>query len=312
MTADIVAVDVAPEAAVDAGPRPRTNQPIYGACRATEECETGLTCRTEAESGVPGGQCNRECTRDDDCVLLGEAPADGYCTPATTANPRRICQRVCVNGIDCERSGFTCQLVSSLTMLRVCIPVCTAESCVDGTVCNAATNRCEPRGSSMTGPAFGAPCRAPSDPMISAESRCASNLCLAENNFDSNMRPVPTGWIGGGMCLSRCILPQGYNSSTLWPERTLPRAGCPEGGVCFPNGSLNRGDLGLCLKECTQNSDCRGGYFCRKTYSLGMGRTTTYQNGYCAPINCAAAGMPCPAGHSCRMTSATAGICVSN
>jgi hypothetical protein len=298
--------------AADRGRPMRAPQPIYGACTSNAECEEGLTCRTEGESGVPGGQCNRECTRDDDCVLGGEAPADGYCTPATTANPRRLCQRVCVNGIDCERPGFTCQLISQLTMLRVCIPVCTAESCVDGTTCNPGSNRCERASMPSTGAAFGAPCRAPNDPMISTETRCPSNLCFAENNFDSNGRPVPTGWVGGGMCISRCILPQGYNSSTLWPERELPQANCPNDAVCFPNGTLTRGDLGLCLKECTANTDCRPGFFCRKTYQLGMGRTTTFNNGYCTPVNCAAAGMSCPAGHTCRMSSATAGICVSN
>ena len=298
--------------AADMGRPMQPPQPIYGSCTSNAGCEEGLTCRTEAESGIPGGQCNRECTRDDDCVLGGQAPADGYCTPATTANPRRLCQRVCVNGIDCERPGFTCQLVSQLTMLRVCIPVCTAESCVNGTTCNTASNRCEPASMPSTGAAFGAPCRAPNDPMISADTRCPSNLCFAENNFDSNGRPVPTGWVGGGMCISRCILPQGYNSSTLWPERNLPRANCPEGAVCFPNGTLTRGDLGLCLKECTANTDCRPGFFCRKTYQLGMGRTTTFNNGYCTPVNCAMAGMSCPAGHTCRMSSATAGICVSN
>lgn len=314
MATDVPVTTDAPaaDAPTDRGRPMREPQPIYGPCASNAECEEGLTCRTEAESGIPGGQCNRECTRDDDCVLGGVAPADGYCAPATAANPRRLCQRVCVNGIDCERPGFTCQLISQLTMLRVCIPVCTAESCVDGNACNPATNRCQAPGTMVTGAAFGAPCRATNDPMISDATRCPSGLCLAENNFDSTGRPVPSGWTGGGMCLSRCILPQGYNSSTLWPERTLPRGGCPEGGICFPNGTLNRGDLGLCLTECTANTDCRPGYYCRKTYQLGMGRTTTFNNGYCAPVNCAATGMSCPAGHTCRMTSATAGICVSN
>ena len=305
-TADAPAADAPP---ADIGRPPRVGQPIYSPCVSNAECEDGLMCRTEAETGIPGGQCNRECTRDDDCVLGGVAPADGYCTPATTANPRRLCQRVCVNGIDCERPGFTCLLVSSLTMLRVCIPVCTADSCVDGTTCNPASNRCESTPS--TGAAFGAACRAPNDPMLTPETRCTSGACLAENNFDSNGRPVPTGWIGGGMCIARCILPPGYNSSTFFDGRSLPRAGCPEGGVCFPNGTLNRGDLGLCLDECAANTDCRPGYYCRRTYSLGMGRTTTFNNGYCAPVNCAAMGMSCPAGHTCRMSSATAGICVS-
>lgn len=303
------AVDVA----TDRGRPMREPQPIYGPCRSDTECQEGLSCRTEAETGIPGGQCNRECSRDDDCVLPDPlAPADGYCTPATAANPRRLCQRVCVNGIDCERPGFTCALINQQLMLRVCIPVCTPESCIDGNACNPATNRCQRPGTTPVGAGFGEGCRANNDPMITDETRCGSNVCQAETVPDSRGNPVPTGWIGGGTCLARCILPQGYNSSTLWPERTLPRSNCPERAICFPSGTLNRGDLGLCLPECTANNDCRPGYTCRKTFQLGMGRSTTFMNGYCVPVNCAATGMGCPMGYSCRMTGTTAGICVSN
>ena len=128
---------------------------IYGPCDSDAECVDGLTCNTEARTGFPGGQCNRTCTSDDDCVLRpsdGSAPVDGWCRPAVGDAPR-TCSRVCANGIDCERTGYTCRQFNPgmLNQVSACVAVCTADSCVNGTACNADTGLCRMAGSTPTG-----------------------------------------------------------------------------------------------------------------------------------------------------------------
>ena len=126
---DAPAVDVP----VDAGRPMRSPQAIFGACDSAAECRDGMICRRAADTGLPGGQCNRECTRDDECVLFlsGGKPIDGFCQAADREG-HRYCARVCANGIDCERDGYTCQGINAGTInaVNICIPVCTATSCI--------------------------------------------------------------------------------------------------------------------------------------------------------------------------------------
>lgn len=291
-------------------------QPIYGECRNNADCDEGLTCSTEAEQGFPGGQCNRSCTRDDDCVLYprnGSPPVDGYCAPADMMG-RRTCRRVCVNGADCEREGYTCTTLNARTIneVKVCIPICSEATCRDCTTCNPDTGLCRPPGApAAMGRAVGETCRASTDPMATAATRCRSDLCNAESLPDSMGRPTYTGW-NGGSCIARCILPEGYNPATYWDGEALPRGTCPQGALCLPNGSQAEGDLGICLDECTQDSDCRRnqGYFCRKSFQVSTTRTVRFTNGFCVPVNCRATGMSCPTGFTCRAASTTSGTCI--
>ncbi len=290
-------------------------QPIYGACRSNLDCVEGLSCSTEADQGMPGGQCNHACTRDDDCVLFppGGAPVDGYCAPADRMG-RRICMRICVNGLDCERDGYSCTILNARTLneVKVCVPVCTDATCSDCTTCNRDIALCRSTTAApLPGRAIGESCLASNNPMVTPATRCRSERCLAESASDSMGRPTYSGW-NGGTCFSQCILPSMYNSSTFWPEPMLPRGNCPERSICVPNGSLAEGDLGICLLECRQDSECRRnqGYFCRKSFQLSATRTARFENGYCVPINCRAAGMTCPTGFTCRMNSATSGTCI--
>ncbi len=306
---DTPAADTGP---VDAGRPPRTAQPLYSACAATSECETGLTCLTEAESGLPGGVCNRTCTTADDCVLFlpGTPPIDGVCL-AANAQGQRYCARICANGVDCEREGYSCltQNPGRLNEVRICIGVCTDRSCENGTTCDRHSGRCIPAGTMPPGRGVGETCLRTLDPMSTPSTRCRSDLCQAEVVPDSQGRPVYTGY-NGGQCIARCILPQGYNPSTLWDEPTLPQSNCPDGSICFVNGSLARGDLGICLDACTTNSDCRAdqGYFCRKSVRLSATNTRRFDNGWCTPVNCLDTMTPCPSAFRCETRAASGGM----
>ncbi len=300
-------------------PAPRKNSPLYGPCFTTDECEPGLTCRSELSHGFPGGQCSLECTNSEPCAR-GEG-VDGYCPPATADGSPRFCQRVCINGIACQREGYTCQTLNGGTLreVRVCIPICTDASCENGTVCNHESGRC--RGACATAPTgrtLGQTCEPRTRMGANPSNFCQSDLCQADWAADSLGNRVYTGW-NGGMCTARCILPQGYNSSTFWDEdtdgglRRLPRANCPMNSICAPNGSFAEGDLGICLPECRSNADCResDGYYCRNSFQLAM--TQRYANGYCVPRNCLsseAAQRGCATGLTCRRNSNGTGTCV--
>lgn len=302
---------------VDMGRPPRAPGPLYGPCDSDAECRDEMTCRRAADTGYPGGQCNRECTRDDDCVLFsagGVKPVDGFCQAADAAG-HRYCGRVCTNGIDCERDGYTCVGINQgrINAVNICVPVCTATSCTDGTECNHQTGRCRAADAPpLTGRTLGQSCVTNTDPAMTPATVCQSGLCNPQIVRDSAGNPVQTG-DNGGYCISRCILPSGYNSSTLWNEPELPQSNCAAGGVCFPARYYAEGDLGICLPGCNSDSDCRvsEGYGCRRTFRVSATRTRTFTRGYCAPIDCvmpsADAGAPadggvnrnCPTGYSC-------------
>lgn len=314
-TADTsAATDTGP---ADAGRPPREPSELYGPCAADNECQQGLTCLTEAATGLPGGMCNRTCTSADDCVLFvqGAPPVDGVCQPANMQG-QRYCARICANGVDCERDGYSCQVQNAgrLNEVRTCIGVCTDASCVNGTTCDRESGRCIPTGTTPPGRTLGQTCLRTQDPMSTAATRCRSDLCQSEVVPDSAGRPVYTGY-NGGQCIARCILPQGYNPSTLWDEPMLPQSNCPTGGICFVNGSLARGDLGICLDACMSDSDCRAdqGYFCRKTVRLSASNTRRFENGWCTPVNCLDTMTPCPTGFRCEsraVQGGMTGVCV--
>lgn len=107
-----------------------------------------------------------------------------------------------------------------------------------------------------------------------------------------------------GYCLDVCTATPGPVTGPL-----LPRNDCPAGAVCLPahqdfGGGGDPGTAGGCVKECTDDADCRTepdpmtgtGYFCRKTFGT-FGSTVTTANGYCAPGHCRSRG--CPSSFQC-------------
>ncbi|MDP3275197.1 MAG: hypothetical protein Q8Q09_08385 [Deltaproteobacteria bacterium] len=296
--------DVTPsEASADAMPdivEGPYNSPLFGRCRSDTDCAFGATCKTESANGWSNGVCTRTCTTSSDCEEGVAAGNVGFCG---NHNGERICLRECLNGFDCGRPGFNCAQNdprdTSMMPLRVCRPSCTETSCVQGNVCNTWTGNCVPAGSPTltTGQDIGQSCMA-----TGMTNNCRSGSCIAAQNSAG----VHTGW-NSGYCSSSCTLTAGWNSSTLWPENTFPRANCPANSICFPDGDpgIAERDPGTCFRECRSDMDCRGmeGYACRRTFNRGNNRPFTWQNGICVPAGCnPAPGMPdtCPNNFYCE------------
>jgi hypothetical protein len=293
-------IDSAP---VDTGPDTAPST-LFGPCFIDAQCPgPDAYCRTAAEDGVPGGQCVRRCA-----ITAGGAPDRTNCYEPDDdlyhvcwqfEGEEPICEERCLNGADCVREGFTCvgQGQFSSGDRGICVPVCTNdEECGAGAQCNRYSGRCVAEGTLPTESENGDPC--------DNDSQCNSGTCLEERSGTT-----PTGWTDG-YCLGVCILPIGYNSSSFYTDAGegpgLPQGTCPDGDVCHPNGSLNRGDQGACVEACTSDADCREaqGYFCRTSFQTASG-TYTFPTGACFPIDCSS--RACPTGYTCTTIPTASG-----
>lgn len=279
---DAALEDAAPDVVEDAAP-PLEMSDYFQPCLEDSQCPgEGGVCRTDGE-GAPGGYCTKPCTVRGDCDLLG---AYQHCV--ADASGASHCEYRCSNGVDCGRPGWTCDVNAPLYRTGdfvnddgMCFGVCDGdESCSPGYVCDANTSICVlPEDVVTTGAALGDAC--------AADDACSSSVCIEDNQ---------NGWLEGA-CLSFCILPLGYNNNTFFFEDTLPQASCPEGGICFPNGSNARGDYGACLLECTSDADCRPGLTCLNEVEVATG-PRVFTNGVCVPGDCRETS--CPDGYTCR------------
>lgn len=238
---------------MDAGPELSY---LFGPCTANEQCpgEDGI-CRRGAE-GYAQGQCTRPCSDRTPCD-------DGvYHHCVVGEDGQGFCAQRCLNGADCGRSSYTC--VGELPPSGgVCQTRCQVGECGEGAECNPWSGACGPVGSApTTGGVAGEPCADPSE--------CRSGICAG-------------GW-PGGYCVGSCRLPAGFNSSTFWAEDELPRGTCADPtDVCLPEESTARGDLGNCFRGCTDDTECRSGYTCFRTFNLQSG-PRTFSRGFCRPV----------------------------
>ncbi|MDW8361112.1 MAG: hypothetical protein RMK74_01825 [Myxococcales bacterium] len=262
---DVGATDAGVDAGHDAGLPPST---IFGPCLDDSQCPgEGAFCR-KPQDGYPQGQCTVPCAAPD------RTPCDdGITYHHCLRRPEGdFCEYRCLNGLDCGRRGYTCAGVDEVAAgSGFCIGVCASDDeCGGGAQCNVWSGRCMAAGTVPTeGGRHGEPCRGDAD--------CLSQLCIEQ-------RAMAPRWLGG-YCVGPCILPAGYNTNTLFAGERLPRATCPEGNVCFVNGTFAEGDLGVCLRECAVDEDCRSsdGYVCVRSFRL-PGGTARYENGVCVPI----------------------------
>lgn len=271
------------DAGWDAGPEPSY---LFGPCTVDEQCPgAGAFCR-KSEEGWPQGYCTVPCEDRGPC---DDGFRYNHCVEAQDESGK-FCELRCLNGADCSRDGYTCVGMGSFDRAGsgICIGLCDEDTdCEPGGECNEWAGACVAVGETPTeGSETGGPC--------ADDEGCLGGNCLA---------PYTTGFTGwaGGYCMTQCILPMGYNTNTFYSGDALPPGTCAGDSVCFPNGSYTRGDVGVCLRECTTDADCRQdeGYTCLKEYGLPSGDTATYTNGVCLPMDCQSTA--CPVGYECRM-----------
>ncbi len=248
----------APDAALpDARIHPASE--LYGPCEIDAQCPgEGAVCRGPLE-GFPLGSCTVPCTDRTPCAGLGTAnnqciggPAGSFCEPG------------CLNSRDC-RAGYAC--VQDVNPAGgFCTALCTNDmQCGAGVVCDEYTTECVAPGGESTAATVGQPCVASED---------CRGWCISE---------ATNGWPGGA-CASNCVLPMSWNMNTFYDGTVLPSGSCPDGDICYPNGSFAAGDLGLCLDACTSDDGCREGYTCRTSFQLQEGGDVfTFENGVCWP-----------------------------
>ncbi len=292
---------------MDSGPPDAGPSMLFGPCTVDSQCPGDNAVCWQPVDGWAGGYCTVPCVDRrpcDDGVVYHD------CLPDPQGGSQMFCERKCLNGVDCMRSNYTCAGTgvspsTGETTAGDCVGLCASDSdCGSGSKCNVEANTCVASDATITGSKNGGSCAANSD--------CQSGNCIPATNAQTTPA-TPTGF-NGGYCTGDCILPNGYNSNSLYSGDTLPQGTCPDHEVCFPNSSLTGGDLGTCWAACTSDADCRQdeGYSCLNSFTLTSGTPKTFTNGFCVPIDCSA-GASCPTGYTCvtmtDSTGATSGVC---
>lgn len=297
------------DAGPDFGPKPADFGELFGSCITDEDCGASDGICRRAEDGYPLGYCTRPCDGFNDRTAceqtIGGFTVYHHCYDRPEVPEQSFtCEFNCLNGLDCGRDGYTCQ-VNALPTGGLCIPVCSSdEQCGWGTFCNRYTGECQAEpppdptteGLSVTGEA------------CASDNDCASGTCITDGTFSQ-----PNGWVQG-YCVQDCILPSGYNNNDFFAGSTLPQGTCPaEGNVCIPVNprSQSRQDLGVCQRGCVDETDCREGYACLRRIG-----TKLFENGICRPGTCGRGGtVLCPDTHTCVRVNTTQGpsnICAPN
>lgn len=276
--------------------------PLFGPCTTVTNCRgiPSAQCITVGE-GYPQGQCTRSCTNDTQCG------AGAMCLDFGT---RRVCFKRCEAVTDC-RAGYNCFVARGAgdEAERACFPFCTDDAQCPGSACNRYTRFC---GVCDAARRDAGGCttldqdRADNGGTCVENFDCRSGRCFEEFNVTSG---EASGYLGG-LCYSRCTVPE----ASEYARPTYPRGDCPEGSVCAREPGQVAGQTALCRRSCTSNTDCRGGYICLKA-SRGAD-AGTYDNGYCAPMNCHYMTQTCPSDATCLTTRSddagvpTSGRCV--
>lgn len=263
---------------------------LFSPCTNVAGCRNipSAQCIAVAD-GYPNGHCTRSCSTDAQCGTEGICLAFGS---------GRVCFQRCVNGRDC-RAGYQCFLARGEgdDGERACFPFCTDDAQCPGRACNRYSRFCGTLDTT----------RGDNDDPCANDVACRSGRCFEEFNTTTE---EPSGYLGG-QCYSRCTVP----AASEYAGPTYPRGDCPEGSVCVRESGQSAGDTALCRGGCRSNDDCRGGYICLRSTRPG-GDAGTYENGYCAPMNCHFMTQTCPAGATCRTTRSndagmpTSGFCV--
>jgi len=227
-----------------------------GACRPGFKCDKG-TGRCVAESGEAVGM---PCTEGAVCksgTCLSGFPSGGYCSATCGSGKADRCEAgsVCVStgaavancmatceGFDAAcRVGYACVPRSERF---VCYPRCEADAdCPTGQACKVDTGECveaEEAPAPETGRAVGAGC--------AQDGQCEGGKCRTGEDWT------------GGACVTDCDNP---------------------GGECGVDGAQGRcldwtrGGEQVCVRGCSLDADCRGGYVCEEGGCLPACRAGT-------------------------------------
>lgn len=154
-------------------------------------------------------------------------PGDLICLQSTPGAPgTESCFVRCTQSSDCPK-GNICQTLETGGEL-ICAPLCQSDSdCPATGTCDRYSGLCASAPLHPNGKETGDPCVDDVD--------CKSEFCLA------GVSMFPDGY-----CTAFC---------------SLEKQGCPDGSYCMPVWS-SVGDEGLCMKLCTDTSECRTGYGC--------------------------------------------------
>ena len=283
---DLPTPDVARDVATDTADA--ALRPLYSPCTSRSQCMGGTvaSCLTTTD-GYPGGLCSRSCSSDADC--------DGGICYSLTAGMR--CIPSCTTPSEC-RDGYQCQGIVGRDD-RACFPWCSTNADCMPSSCNMWTRRCGSSGDTT---------RADNGGACAVSTQCRSGRCSTELN-DMMM---PTGYLDG-ICFSLCTIPP----DSEYAGTRVPQGNCPMGSVCVRDTNGMAGGIGYCRVQCMTSDDCRPGYICSRPRRPGAD-AGTYDNGYCAPMNCHFGTQMCPSFASCRTTVtddagvATSGFCVRN
>lgn len=274
--------DVPRDVGVDAGATA-----LFAPCTTVSSCRgiTSARCLT-VDDGYPQGLCTRPCTNDSGC------PDGAICLDYGSS---RLCFPRCESVTDC-RAGYNCFVArTGDTPERACFPFCTSDAQCPGSACNTYSRFCSMLDTS----------RADNGATCTRNLDCRSGRCFEEFNETSS---EPTGYLDG-LCYSRCTVP----AASEYAGSTYPRGDCPANSVCVREAGQVAGQTALCRGSCGSTSDCRPGYICLKP-SRGAD-AGTYDNGYCAPLNCHYMAQTCPSDATCQTTRSddagvpTSGFC---
>jgi hypothetical protein len=218
-------------------------------CQGDLDCEPGFgLCLTEAETGLPGGYCSRQCIPGSGLDSFGCAAGEECLAPAFDGDPLGgRCVRTCSGDGDCsDLPGYSCTdgIVSRPSDSTVCAPglassVPVGHDCLTAADCTAGRQLCAglPLGYSDAG--F---CSNLCDPgacgaqELCTPTRLPASLCVQTCTVDADCagaRDPSTGELACsdvfGFATQLC-LPYASGATLGDPCRTF--ADCPDEGYC--------------------------------------------------------------------------------
>lgn len=268
--------------------------PCQGRCGPDEQCRAnacvatdGLDCSDDASVCPRGfqcstlGQCQRECTVDDDCTaagfgscniqegVCGQCTFNSDCSGATPVCDSTTSQCVgCLDDDDCTVEGVAAGRFCEQGT-RTCQTGCNDDlDCAGGQRCSGATPtsagrciECTP-GTEVNDCAVKAPkVRCEPTDLLCVECLSNADCTSAQCDLDLNRcvecvenEACPKGWtcdLDVFQCFEGCNGPVGGDN-------------CPDNNPRLPACDVSIGERGTCV-QCLRDADCQWGHVCKKT-----------------------------------------------